>query len=64
MIGAMFSGRHALKIDDSGAFFIDRNGRHFCHILNFLRSPEVRVLNLEKNIKEELKNEALFYGLS
>jgi hypothetical protein len=64
MIGAMFSGRHDLKIDESGAFFIDRDGRHFCHILNFLRSPEGHVLNLESNVKEELKNEALFYGLS
>ena len=40
MIGAVFSGRHALPTDDEGYFFIDRDGRHFHNILNFLRSPE------------------------
>jgi hypothetical protein len=64
MIGAMFSGRHDLKKDEAGAYFIDRDGRHFHHILNFLRSPEDFILNLEPNLKEELKREANFYGLS
>lgn len=64
MIGAMFSGRHDLKRNDAGAYFIDRDGIHFRHILNFLRSPENHVLKLESNLKEELENEAGFYGLS
>jgi hypothetical protein len=64
MIGAMFSGRHNLKKNDAGAYFIDRDGIHFRHILNFLRSPENHVLKMESNLKEELENEAEFYGLS
>jgi hypothetical protein len=63
MIGAMFSGRHYLKKNDAGAFFIDRDGTHFRHILNFLRSPENYMLTLESNLKEELEGEAEFYGL-
>ena len=39
MLGAMFSGRHALTKNEAGAHFIDRDGRHFHEILNFLRSP-------------------------
>jgi hypothetical protein len=63
MIGAMFSGRHDLKKNRAGAFFIDRDGMHFRQILNFLRSPETYKLNMEANLKEELKDEAIFYGL-
>jgi hypothetical protein len=59
MIGAMFSGRHDLKKNHAGAFFIDRDGRHFHQILNFLRSPETYQLNMET----DLKGEADFYGL-
>lgn len=33
----MFSGRHNLHTDDSGAYFIDRNGQYFGYILDFLR---------------------------
>jgi hypothetical protein len=63
VIGAMFSGRHDLKKNHTGAFFIDRDGMHFRQILNFLRSPETYQLNMEANLKEELKGEANFYGL-
>jgi hypothetical protein len=63
IIRAMFSGRHGLRKDDAGAYFIDRYGLHFRHILNFLRSPEGCISNLELNLQEELKREANFYGL-
>jgi hypothetical protein len=29
MLGAMFSGRHELKFNDEGRYFIDRNGEYF-----------------------------------
>jgi hypothetical protein len=37
---SLFSGRFELTPDENnGAYFIDRDGRHFHHILNFLRDP-------------------------
>jgi len=47
-----------------GKIFIDRDGRHFRHVLNFLRDPEnfsVRIK--DKTILEEVKREAQFYGV-
>jgi hypothetical protein len=66
MMGAMFSGRHVLKKNESGSYFIDRDGTHFRHILNFLRSPEKFPLYLNSNFSflKELEFEAEFYGLA
>jgi len=38
-LAALFSGRHPLAPNDEGAFFVDRCGAHFEHILNYLRDP-------------------------
>jgi len=63
MIGAMFSGRHAFHLDEEGYYFIDRDGTHFRHILNFLRSPEAFVCELTGAGLKELKNECDYYGV-
>jgi len=63
MIGAMFSGRHALPLDDEGYHFIDRDGTHFRLILNFLRSPETFVVDLTGSALKELKSECEYYGI-
>ena len=42
MLLAMFSGRHALRQDDDGTYFIDRDATHFCYILNYLRDGGFR----------------------
>ena len=40
LLAAMFSGRYVLQPDEQEAsFFIDRDGRYFHHVLNYLRSP-------------------------
>ncbi|KAJ1444067.1 BTB/POZ protein [Ochromonadaceae sp. CCMP2298] len=54
MIGCMFSGRHALPKGEDGYFFIDRDGRHFYHILNFLRSPEGYKVSLPVSVPGSL----------
>lgn len=64
MIGAMFSGRHALPTDGEGYHFIDRDGTHFRHILNFLRSPETFRIELPNLSLHEFKNEVEYYGLT
>jgi BTB/POZ domain len=65
MLGAMFSGRHNLTKDEAGAYFIDRDGTHFRHILNFLRAPESfnrRVLTISEELS--IRQEAAYYGLA
>ena len=68
MLGAMFSGRHALIPDQNGAYCIDRDGRYFHYILNFLRRtasscPKEFVYRFSIEELEELKIEADFYGV-
>jgi hypothetical protein len=65
MLGSMFSGRHKLVTDDSGHFFIDRDGSHFLYVLNFLRNPSVfDPSELDAPSMEKLKIEADFYGIA
>ena len=64
VLGAMFSGRHNILEDDDGAYFIDRDGSVFSHILNFLRAPEKFNLNLvPKQDTQLFLQEFEFYGL-
>lgn len=64
MLGAMFSGRHALQLDADGYFFIDRDGRHFHHVLNFLRDPEhFTGAEVPAAALAEVTKEAAYYGL-
>jgi hypothetical protein len=36
----LFPGRYNLTPDAEGSYFIDRDGRYFDHILNYLRNPK------------------------
>ncbi|CAD7698494.1 unnamed protein product [Ostreobium quekettii] len=65
LFNAMFSGRHSLKPDKNGCFFIDRDGRHFHDILNYLRdgSFSCPMENADFKYLLELKSEAEYYGL-
>ena len=67
MLAAMFSGRHQLvklKGKDN-TFFIDRDGTHFRHILNYLRDDLcLDTLPQEVTILKEIQREADYYQLS
>jgi len=57
MLGAMFSGRYELIKNDEGRIFIDRDGKYFRYILEFLRDgewdlPETDTVLLKKIIKD------------
>lgn len=63
----MFSGRFPIAYDSEKRVFIDRDGTHFRHILNYLRqagkgwTPEK--LGLNKAELQQLRDEAEFYML-
>jgi len=66
MLSAMFSGRHALRQDDDGAYFIDRDGTHFRYVLNYLRDGGFRPGSLPADpcFLAELCTEAEYYQLA
>jgi len=63
----MFSGRFPVVRDKSERIFIDRDGTHFRHILNFLRDGadrwDPKELNLDKNELKQLLREIRFYNI-
>ncbi|CAK7341511.1 unnamed protein product [Dovyalis caffra] len=62
MLAAMFSGRHTVSEDpNKGYVFIDRDGKHFRHILNWLRDGVVPTLTDAEY--SELMREAEYYQL-
>ena len=65
LFNAMFSGRHDLKPDKDGRYFIDRDGRHFHDILNYLRDRtfNYHAENPDYQYLIELRAEAEYYGL-
>ncbi len=66
ILAVMFSGRHQLATDEGGAYFIDTNGTHYRHILNYLRDdtdPEV-TLPQTKREQTELLNKAQYCQLN
>ncbi|XP_062113594.1 FH protein interacting protein FIP2-like [Humulus lupulus] len=62
MLAAMFSGRHTVCQDpEKGFVFVDRDGKHFRHILNWLRDGAVPTL--KDSQYSELLREAEYYQL-
>ncbi|KAL3755008.1 hypothetical protein ACJRO7_002134 [Eucalyptus globulus] len=62
MLAAMFSGRHVVCRDpDTGYVFVDRDGKHFRHILNWLRDGVIPTLS--DSDYSQLLREAEYYQL-
>lgn len=67
LFSAMFSGRHCVSSDSpDGSIFIDRDGKHFADILNFLRDGSLSYPPDGNDFKYlmELRAEADYYGLT
>lgn len=60
MLRAMFSGRMEVLTDTEGWILIDRSGKHFGGILNFLRDGTLSLPESKQEL-EELLAEAKFY---
>lgn len=59
MLSAMFSGKYAVVKDKDGRYFIDADGAHFIHILNYLRNGDIPPANLA----EVVYREAAYFGI-
>lgn len=66
VLSAMFSEKYSMEPNKAGEYFIDRCGRHFYLILNFLRDrvPADYKGGMSKAHLKELKKEVEYYGLS
>ncbi|KXS12708.1 hypothetical protein M427DRAFT_157107 [Gonapodya prolifera JEL478] len=57
------SGLRMLPVVDDGAYFIDRDGAQFRHVLNWLRGVDTAGAVEDAQALRELKSEAEWYGL-
>jgi hypothetical protein len=58
----LFSGKYPIRKQKDGSIFIDRDGKHFRYILNFLRNGRI-VFPESESERRELMLEAEFYLL-
>ncbi|CAF0897507.1 unnamed protein product [Rotaria sp. Silwood1] len=53
MLAVMFSGRYSLVRDKTGRIFIDRDGRFFGHILNYIRCNQMPIESIALDVLHE-----------
>jgi WD40 repeat protein len=60
MLDSMFSGRFPVTVDSENAFFIDREGKYFGTILNYLRDPYVELPEKPEQLRAILREAEFF----
>ncbi|KAI8081776.1 BTB/POZ protein [Halteromyces radiatus] len=64
LLATMFSGKHVLKLDAEGSYFIDRDPTHFRLVLNYLRDLRISPAVIQDNtVCQELLHEAQYYRI-
>lgn len=58
---ALLSGRISVLRDENGAIFIDRDPQVFATILNYLRTREIDLRNVDLR---SIRHEAEYYGIN
>jgi hypothetical protein len=66
---AYFSGRYSQDVCEDGSIFVDRDGKHFGHILQYLRDGKVSVADYDPaevsiDLLQWLKHEFSFYSIN
>jgi len=62
LLDCMFSGQFKVEPDENGRYFIDRNGKLFAFILDFLRNGSIE-LPTDSQKKKQVLAEAEYFGL-
>lgn len=63
-LAMLFSGQQELRRRPDGRVFIDRDGEMFKYVLHYLRDGDLHVESLDRTVREQLKLEAIYFGLS
>jgi hypothetical protein len=62
MLANMFSGRHSMKPDQDGYYFIDRNGEIFKYIIKYLRDGKLNLDDL--CLVRDVLDEAEYFNIT
>jgi hypothetical protein len=63
-LARMFSGDYSMSADEEdGSYFVDRDGRHFHCILNYLRDPSAYELPSDLLLLKDLLKETEYFGI-
>jgi len=59
----MFDGSFSKKANKDGSYFIDRNGKHFDYILDYLRNGKLNIVGADSYLLHHLLIEADYYQI-